>query len=350
MFQLTTSRLASHRAHRLALLFNSSVVCRKPAARALKSWSTSSGCGSPKQRLQLITQSRHLSTSRLTGAALSTNAPSTDSQTQPIAYHGPLTQTFRRLKIFSLSSLGLSCIMTPFIFIVESSLPMSARIVLAATALSTSSISTALVGWSGASYVVDLQRLSPADNGGIEGIEMTTLTLTLKRLVTRVYDADFLVDTKRPFSKWELAQSVLLPPSKEDALMAEKGGVPGEEETIAETFNATGEIVGRWIVKWENDGRGTCRGTGKVVRYAILINFVCRNLTLHAQILQCARGVAVTFVHLRSLPLCYYPRESPSFLRSNHNNYAHARILHGMCSGNTPTVRPPIIPFNSWRL
>ncbi|KAG1760101.1 hypothetical protein EDD22DRAFT_955270 [Suillus occidentalis] len=268
MFQLTTSRLASHRAHRLGLLCNSPVVCRKPAARALKSWSTSSGCGSQMQRqLQLTTQSRHLSTI-VDGAALSTKAPSSaDSQAQPVAYHGPLTQTFRRLKIFSLSSLGLSCIMTPFIFIVESSLPLSARIVLAVTALSTSSISTALVGWSGASYVVDLQRLSPTDNGGIEGIEMTTLTLTLKRLVTRVYDADFLVDTKRPFSKWELAQSVLLPPSKEDALMAEKGGVPGEEETIAETFNATGEIVGRWIVKWENDGRGTCRGTGKVVRY-----------------------------------------------------------------------------------
>lgn len=264
--QFTTSRLASYRAHRLAL-FNSSVVCCR-SARALKSWSTP--CDPQRQRLQLTARSQRFSTSPLIAddAALSTKAPSSgDSQAEPVAYHGPLTQTFRRLKIFSLSSLGLSCIMTPFIFIVESSLPLSARIVLAATALSTSSISTALVGWSGASYVVDLRRLSPAENGGIEGIEMTTLTLTLKRLVTRVYDADFLVDTKRPFAKWELAQSVLLPPSKEDALMAVKGGAPGEEETMAESFNATGEIVGRWIVKWENDGAGTCRGVGKVVRY-----------------------------------------------------------------------------------
>lgn len=264
--QFTTFRLASYRAHRLAL-FNSSVVCCR-SARALKSWSTF--CDPQRQRLQLTARRQRFSTSPLIAddAALSTKAPSSgDSQAEPVAYHGPLTQTFRRLKIFSLSSLGLSCIMTPFIFIVESSLPLSARIVLAATALSTSSISTALVGWSGASYVVDLRRLSPAENGGIEGIEMTTLTLTLKRLVTRVYDADFLVDTKRPFAKWELAQSVLLPPSKEDALMAVKGGAPGEEETMAESFNATGEIVGRWIVKWENDGAGTCRGVGKVVRY-----------------------------------------------------------------------------------
>lgn len=266
MFQLTTFRLASYRAHRLAS-FNSSVVCSR-SARALKSWTTS--CGPQKQRLQLNARSRHLSTSPLTAddAALSKKTPSSvDSLDEPVAYHGPLTQTFRRLKIFSLSSLGLSCIMTPFIFIVESSLPLPARIVLAATALSTSSISTALVGWAGASYVVDLRRLSPAENGNIEGIEMTTLTLTLKRLVTRVYDADFLVETKRPFAKWELVQSVLLPPPTEDAVMTVKGGPPGEEETIAETFNAEGNIVGRWIVKWENDGAGTCRGIGKVVRY-----------------------------------------------------------------------------------
>ncbi|KAG2153189.1 hypothetical protein DEU56DRAFT_471912 [Suillus clintonianus] len=263
MFQLTTLRLASHRVHRLASVNSSVAYCRP----ALRSWCTS--CRPQKQRLQLTTV-RYLSTSPLTAedAALSTKAPSSGgSQTEPVPYHGPLTQTFRRLKIFSLSSLGLSCIMTPFIFIVESSLPLSARIVLALTALSTSSISTALVGWSGASYVVDLQRLPPADNGGIEGIEMTTLTITLNKLVTRVYDADFLLETKRPFAKWELAQSFLLPPSNEDALMAAKGGAPGEEETIAETFNAKGEIVGRWIVKWENDSAGTCHGTGKVVRY-----------------------------------------------------------------------------------
>lgn len=265
MLKSTIFRSAGYRAHRLAS-FNNSVVCCR-STQASRSWSPSCH-GGPQQRPQLSVQSRRLSTSPLTAddATLLTKS-SGDSQAEPVAYHGPLTQTFRRLKIFSLSSLGLSCIMTPFIFIVESSLPISARIVLATTALSTSSISTALVGWSGAPYVVDLQKLSPADNGNIEGIEMTTLTLALQRLVTRVYDADFLVDTKRPFAKWELAQSVQLPSSKEDALMAMKGGAPGEEETIAETFNSAGKIVGRWIVRWENDGAGTCRGTGKVVRY-----------------------------------------------------------------------------------
>lgn len=275
MFPSTFFRLGSRRVYRLAP-FDSSVVCCRQPSRAL-SWYTS--CRPQKQQLQLATVRRF---STANDAALSKKATSSgDIPAEPVAYYGPLTQTFRRLKIFSLSSLGLSCIMTPFIFIVESSLPFSARIALAATALSTSSISTALVGWSGASYVVDLRRLPPADNGSIEGIEMTTLTLTLRTIVTRVYDADFLVETKRPFAKWELAQSVLLPPSKEDAFMAAKGGAPGEEETIAETFNSKGEIIGRWIVKWGSDGAGTCHGTGTVVRCVICVSRTCRKLISH---------------------------------------------------------------------
>jgi hypothetical protein len=185
---------------------------------------------------------------------------------RPVTYHGPLAQTFRRLKIFSLATLGLTCTMAPFLFIVESSLPMSARVFLTATAISTSTISTALVSWCGAPYVVDLRRLTPAENGGIEGIEMTTLTLTLKKLTTRVYDADFLVETNRPFAKWELPLAIQLPPSDEDNTAAGKAGAPGEEETVAETLNDRGEVIGRWIVKWGEGGTGSCRGTGTVLR------------------------------------------------------------------------------------
>ena len=205
------------------------------------------------------------------GRCISTSPPATQQSTQsdsphPVAYHGPLAQTFRRLKIFSLSSLALSCIMTPFIFVIESSLPISARIVLATTALTTSGVSTALVGWSGSPYVVDLRRLTPAENGGIEGIEMTTLNLMLRRLTTRVYDADFLVETRRPFAKWELAEEIQLPSSSEDPVMAAKAGAPGQVETVAETLNAKNEVVGRWVVKWGEGGAGSCKAVGKVVR------------------------------------------------------------------------------------
>ena len=211
---------------------------------------------------------RHFSQSTRASLSAGTQASALDPRgdSQPAAYHGPLTQTFRRLKIFSLASLGLTFTMAPFLFIVESSLPVSARIFLTATAVSTSSISTALVGWCGAPYVVDLRRLTPAENDGMEGIEMTTLTLTLKKLTTRVYDSDFLVATSRPFAKWELPLAIQLPPSKEDVVAAGKAGAPGEEETVAETLNDKGEVIGRWIVTWGEGGTGTCRGTGKVLR------------------------------------------------------------------------------------
>ncbi|KIJ15590.1 hypothetical protein PAXINDRAFT_133680 [Paxillus involutus ATCC 200175] len=213
--------------------------------------------------------SRWISQSSRASQSAASQASSTAAQqdNEPASYQGPLTQTFRRLKIFSLASLGLTFTMAPFIFIVESSLPMSARIFLAATAISTSGISTALVSWCGAPYVSHLRRLIPAENGGIEGIEMTTLTLTLKKQITRVYDSDFLVETRRPFAKWELAQEIQLPPPSEDALTAAKSGAPGEEETVAETLNEKGEIIGRWIVKWGEAGAGTCQATGRVLRY-----------------------------------------------------------------------------------
>ncbi|KAL4079162.1 hypothetical protein J3A83DRAFT_4207575 [Scleroderma citrinum] len=215
------------------------------------------------------TAPRSVVLARWTSTSSSRRQPTQNDSSQPlrrVSYHGPLAQTFRRLKIFSLSSLALSCIMTPFIFIVESSLPISARIILATTALTTSGVSTALVGWSGSPYVVDLRRLTQAENGGIEGIEMTTLTLTLRRLTTRIYDADFLVETKRPFAKWELAEEIQLPPSSEEPMMAAKAGAPGEVETVAETLNARNEVIGRWVVKWGEGGTGSCKAVGKVVR------------------------------------------------------------------------------------
>jgi hypothetical protein len=173
-------------------------------------------------------------------------------------YRGPLAVTFRRLKIFSLSSLGLSFAMTPFIFIIESTLPLSARFALATIAVSTSGLSTLLVSWCGHPYVVTLRHLKATENhGGVEGLEMTTFSFWLRERVTRVYDTQFLVDTKRPLAKWELAQMIRVPA---------KSVVPGQEETIAETMDGSGKPLGRYIVKWGDDGVGTCRSVGKVVR------------------------------------------------------------------------------------
>ncbi|KAI0821415.1 hypothetical protein BC629DRAFT_1249652, partial [Irpex lacteus] len=176
-------------------------------------------------------------------------------------YIGPLTQTFRRLKIFSLSSLGLTAVMTPFLFVLEtaSAVPLVGRVALAGTLLMTSTVSTSMVGWLGTPYVTRLEWI-PADkadastNGGKQavGVKMTTMTLTLKERITHVYDSAFLVPTNRPLAKWELAEAFRLP-QKELQAAQKSGGLPSEE-TIAETMDKDGKVLGRWIVKWNEDG------------------------------------------------------------------------------------------------
>lgn len=192
-------------------------------------------------------------------SARSTSTPASE-------YNGPLAPTFRRLKIFSLASFGLSAVLSPFMFIVESSLPTSARIGLAGIALTTSGVSTMLVGWCGKPYVTTLRHLRPSENDGIEGLEMTTLSLTLRKRITRVYDVDFLVETTRPFAKWELAQNVSFFPVKDSTESIKQAGESGQEEMIAETIADNGEVLGRWIVKWEENGVGRCRQVGNVIR------------------------------------------------------------------------------------
>lgn len=221
-----------------------------------------------------------------------TDTAAPDASSPSVIYVGPLTRTFRRLKIFSLSSLALASSLSPFIFIVESSLPSTARAALATTALATSGVSTALVAWCGRPYVTTLRNLaststststslstpsnstpeaqkqlqeeetaahSHSHNENVPaGIELTTLTLTLSPLTTRVYDPAFLCDTTRAFARWELARSVQLP--SEDAV----GVRPGSEETVAETLDGAGNVLGRWIVTWGENGEGSCRAEGRV--------------------------------------------------------------------------------------
>ncbi|KAF8633388.1 hypothetical protein AX17_004559 [Amanita inopinata Kibby_2008] len=145
-------------------------------------------------------------------------------------------------------------------FIVESSLPLTARLALASIAIGTSGLSTALVGWCGKPYVGTLRPLTATD--GSEGLELTTYSLTLRPRITRVFDPYFLIETKRPFAKWELAESLTLPPDR-----PVKSLEKGQEETVAETLDASDNVLGRWIVHWEEGGQGKCREAGNVVRH-----------------------------------------------------------------------------------
>ena len=101
-------------------------------------------------------------------------------------YHGPLTKAFRNLKIFSLSSIVLTTCLSPVLFVVDSGLPMGARISLAAIALGTSGLSTALITWCAKPYVTTMRRFRPDKSGGAEIIELTTQSLFLTPRLTRV--------------------------------------------------------------------------------------------------------------------------------------------------------------------
>ena len=182
-------------------------------------------------------------------------------------YYGPLAQSFRRLKIFSLSTLALSSLMTPFIFILEtaSAVPLAGRIALATTVLATSGVSTALVAWTGRPYVHALRWLPKADGPkAVRGVELKTFTFKLHEITTRVYDVAFLVPSPRPFASWELAERFALAP--EEAEAERKKGMLPREETIAEQVDYFGNVEGRWIVRWAEDGTGTCYAQGKCYR------------------------------------------------------------------------------------
>ena len=88
----------------------------------------------PSVRLAILTCSRLPSSRSLKTSSAARNTPSvaaglpkTEAPTPPEAasvgeekmYYGPLAQTFRRLKIFSVSSLAITCVMTPFLFLIE---------------------------------------------------------------------------------------------------------------------------------------------------------------------------------------------------------------------------------------
>lgn len=161
--------------------------------------------------------------------------------------------------------MGLATALTPFMFVIETSLPFAARVALASTALLTSGVSTALVGWCGSPYVASMRTVGStgeSDAGStVHGIQMQTFSLTLRPRLTTVYDTAFLTETKRPFAKWELAESVTLP----EAPQGQVG-----EETVAETADAKGNVLGRWIVKWDADGlSGRCRAEGQIHKYVI---------------------------------------------------------------------------------
>ncbi|KAJ1306129.1 hypothetical protein OPQ81_010840 [Rhizoctonia solani] len=99
---------------------------------------------------------------------------------------------------------------------------------------------------------------------GSDGVELTTTDVFLRERRTTVLDPRFFQSTSRPFATWELPQSFTADPDPSVRRAA------GSTEPIAITRDASGNIVGRCVVEWnEKDGQlfGVMREEGRAIRH-----------------------------------------------------------------------------------
>ncbi|KAG0285089.1 hypothetical protein BGZ96_010629 [Linnemannia gamsii] len=97
----------------------------------------------------------------------------TDSQLS--IYEGPFSQTAKRLKLFSVSSLGATIALCPFIFLLDAGISNGMRGGLAVAAVATSGSSTALVQWCLGSYV---RKITLPNLTGLATQDPASITVT----------------------------------------------------------------------------------------------------------------------------------------------------------------------------
>ena len=136
-------------------------------------------------------------------------------------------------------------------------------------------------------------------------------------MLYKVYDPSFLIETKRPLAKWELAETIHLTPSRTDAVGSNVHPVVGREETVAETRNEKGEVIGRWVVKWGENGAGVCHEVGYMVKCAAAPTSRIQSVYSlnYCQVFQCSR---------RAFEVAFSPKLFPTKL-----SYQH--IMYGSC-------------------
>jgi len=156
------------------------------STRALSQHVVSRSSPYVRTRLAALTVSQGVRT--LSTSPARRNEDKVPSQNENSEYHPMFARTLRRLKIFSVSSLSLSTTMTPFMFLIDSSVPTYARVTLASTALMTSGVSTALISWIAKPYVLSLKTLPSPEEGGNEIVQFTTMNVILKTRITQVCD------------------------------------------------------------------------------------------------------------------------------------------------------------------
>ncbi|CDZ98387.1 hypothetical protein [Phaffia rhodozyma] len=156
-----------------------------------------------------------------------------------IVYQGPVAKAFKLLKAFSLSSLCVSTALSPFIFILDAPLGMAGRIFLAGCAISTTILSTAMIGWCSSPYVNTIELLEPkTEENPTPAIRLLTYNALLQARYTTITTPLFVHDSPRPLSTWALGPLKYAPNEP-------------YPDIVAQTEDKNGKIIGRWDGEFE---------------------------------------------------------------------------------------------------
>lgn len=218
--------------------------------------------------------------------------PTKDVRTGILAtYSAPLSKTFVRLKIFSLSSLAAAITLTPALLFAPAEIGWSGRIGLCITALATSGASTAIFAWIGKPYVASMRLLSPSTaNESLQkdckdliaktnktalqtnkpdlqtnkpALQTITTDWRLRKLQTTIYEPDLIRPTSRPLATWELASKA---PSPQD--IDEHSPFPITRLVASTRMEKSDELVGRYWATWQAPKvAGDCTQEGNIIRH-----------------------------------------------------------------------------------
>ncbi|PWN37495.1 uncharacterized protein FA14DRAFT_159524 [Meira miltonrushii] len=206
-------------------------------------------------------------------------------------YSAPLSKTFVRLKIFSLSSLAAAITLTPALLLAPAEIGWSGRIGLCITALATSGASTAIFAWIGKPYVGSMRLLSPSianqslqkdckemigktsnQTSLLNGIDLSiskpalqtiTIDWRLRKLQTTIYEPDLIRPTSRPLATWELASKAPIPQD-----IDENCPFPITRLVASTRMEKNDELVGRYWATWQAPKlAGDCTQEGNIIRH-----------------------------------------------------------------------------------
>lgn len=113
---------------------------------------------------------------------------SSESKEEPVTiYTGPLANVAKKLKLFSITSLGLGTGISPFVFAIDVPVPFVAKAALVGAAVVTSAASTGLIQWVMSPYVTKITIPKAVKGDELpEQLTIHTLSFTAKDHATTV--------------------------------------------------------------------------------------------------------------------------------------------------------------------